>query len=257
MSYYELPAEERGYFLFAHRPLGNAGAHFHSAPEFVFMERGEAEVNLDGETRLLTAGSACFADSFSVHSYRDRGSSAYVLLGDKYYFERFFRGQDGKTFPAFFSFNDFAALDTLYRLCGGIVREENARTVFGGAAEMLCGLLAEHVPTEPKRANSLSVCVCEILRYAENNTGGDLSLAALSKRFGYTREHLSRILHRYLRENWNAYVNRLRVTKAESVLRENGSANVLQIACDCGFESLNTFYRAYKKEFGKSPRRPD
>jgi len=48
MSYYELPAEGRGYYLFEHRRLNDGAAHFHSALEFVFVERGKAEVNIDG-----------------------------------------------------------------------------------------------------------------------------------------------------------------------------------------------------------------
>ena len=56
MDYYELPAEGRGYYMFDHRPLMNAKAHFHSAVEFIFMEKGYAEVNVGGERRLLHAG---------------------------------------------------------------------------------------------------------------------------------------------------------------------------------------------------------
>ena len=254
MSYYELLAEGHGYFLFEHRPLAYTAAHFHSAPEFLFVEQGEAEVNIDGETKILTAGNACFVDSFCVHSYVHAGASVYVLLGDGDYFKQFFRKRNEKTFPRFFPFDDYSLLDTLLALCKRAKKEDCSRTVFHGVAEILCGILSERVPLETKRKDKLSAFVCELLSYAQNNLGEDLSLAALSEKFGYSREHLSRILHRYLRENWNDYVNRLRVREAERMLRENGSANVLHIACECGFESSNTFYRAYKKEFGKTPK---
>ena len=81
------------------------------------------------------------------------------------------------------------------------------------------------------------------------------NLLALSREFGYSREHLSRILGRYLSEGWNGYVNRLRARRAEEMLSERPGENVLKIAYECGFESPNTFYRAYRREFGKSPRR--
>lgn len=254
MSYYELPAEGRGYYLFAHRPILYGAAHFHSALEFVFVEKGCAEVNLDGECRLLSTGQACFADSFCVHSYRDAGSLVYVLLGDKSYFENFFGAKSGRTFPKFFSFSDYALLETLLTLCGAEREKDNAHMVFRGATDILLGNLAESVPMEEKREDKRSTLVCEILRYAQANARGDLSLTVLSRRFGYSREHLSRLLHTYLRENWNHYVNRLRALQAERLLQENIDKNVLEIAYECGFESANTFYRAYKKEFGKSPR---
>lgn len=254
MSYYELPAEGRGYYLFEHRPILYGAAHFHGALEFVFVEKGFAEVNLDGERRMLSSGEACFADSFCVHSYRDAGSLVYVMLGDKSYFEDFFGTRSGRTFPKFFSFSDYGLLETLLSLCRAEKEKENARMVFRGAAEILLGNLAECVPMEKKRKDKRSALVCEILRFAQANAEWDLSLTVLSQRFGYSREHLSRILHTYLRENWNSYVNRLRVVKAERLLKESVDKNVLEIAYECGFESANTFYRAYKKEFGESPR---
>ena len=56
-------------------------------------------------------------------------------------------------------------------------------------------------------------------------------------------------------ENWKGYINRLRVRHAEQLLRKNKTETILQIAFTCGFDSIHTFYRAYKKEFGKAPRR--
>ena len=118
MSYYELPAEGRGYYLFEHRRLNDGAAHFHSALEFVFVERGKAEVNIDGESRTLNPGEACFSEGFRVHAYHDTPDNiVYVLLGDAGYFQPFFLSRGGRTFPKFFSFSDFSFLETLHDLC--------------------------------------------------------------------------------------------------------------------------------------------
>ena len=114
MSYYELPAEGRGYYLFEHRRLNDGAAHFHSALEFVFVERGKAEVNIDGESRTLNPGEACFSEGFRVHAYHDTPDNiVYVLLGDAGYFQPFFLSRGCRTFPKFFSFSDFRFLETL------------------------------------------------------------------------------------------------------------------------------------------------
>lgn len=254
MSYYELPAEGRGYYLFDHRALTGPRAHFHGAIELAFVESGSAEASIDGESRVLTAGQACFADSFRVHFYRDSdSSSAYILVGDKSCFEDFFRAQGDRAFPKFFAFSDFAFLEKLYSLCGQPGRY--AETLLRGAAEMLLGRLAESVPLEKRDRDRSSELVCKVLRYAEANVAEDLSLSALSRQFGYSREHLSRILGRYLPEGWKGYVNRLRAVRAEELLAKGEGENVLKIAYACGFDSPNAFYRAYRKEFGKNPRR--
>ncbi len=254
MSYYELPAEGRGYYLFEHRRLNDGAAHFHSALEFVFVERGKAEVNIDGESRTLNPGEACFSEGFRVHAYHDTPDNiVYVLLGDAGYFQPFFLSRGGRTFPKFFSFSDFRFLETLHDLCSRPNRPENLRTTFAGVTEILLSFLAETVSLEEHRQDRLSAFVCNVLRYAEANIGEDLSLSALSSRFGYSREHLSRILHKYLTESWSSYVNRLRVKRADALLKEKCGENVLKIAYECGFDSPNTFYRAYKKEFGFPP----
>lgn len=254
MSYYELPAEGRGYYLFEHRMLGDARAHFHSAVEFVFVESGRAEAIVDGESRLLSAGQACFSDSFRVHFYREAAqASVYVFVGDKSCFEEFFREQGDRAFPKFFAFSDFPFLEKLHSLC--TARGRYTSTTLRGAAEMLLGRLAESVPLESRRRDGNAELVCKVLRYAQSRSAEDLSLAVLSREFGYSREHLSRILGRYLSEGWNGYVNRLRARRAEEMLSERPGENVLKIAYECGFESPNTFYRAYRREFGKSPRR--
>ena len=125
MSYYELPAEGRGYYLFEHRRLNDGAAHFHSALEFVFVERGKAEVNIDGESRTLNPGEACFSEGFRVHAYHDTPDNiVYVLLGDAGYFQPFFLSRGGRTFPKFFSFSDFRFLENLHDLCSRPNRPE-------------------------------------------------------------------------------------------------------------------------------------
>jgi AraC-like DNA-binding protein len=175
-------------------------------------------------------------------------------VGDKGYFDRFFRERGEWTFPKFFDFSDFDFLESLYSLCARSRTAENAETVFRGAVEMLCGELAEKVPLEKRRENKQAAFVCEVLRYAETHTAEDLSLSAVSTAFGYSGEHLSRLMKKYLRESWNGYVNRLRAVKADRLLKEGGEENVLKIAYECGFDSPSTFYRAYKREFGKTPK---
>lgn len=257
MSFYELPAEERGYYLFEMRGKSDLPAHFHGAIEFLFVKEGRQEVVLDGERRALTAGTGCFSDSFCVHSYAASDDAvSYVLLGDRAYFEEFFLEHPKLTLPRFFSFSDFDLLEKLCGLCapfsGGV-----DRLIFSGVVRILLGVIAKESGLVPRRKDKWENIVCEVLRYAQENLAEELSLEALGMRFGYSREHLSRVLHAYIAENWNDYVNRLRVEKADRLLKEHGEKNVLDILFECGFNSPNTFYRAYKKEFSSRPRRKD
>ena len=259
MSFYECEAEDLRRFYFARRGDFETAPHFHGAVEFHFVEDGEQEIIVDGERKIMRSGDACFCDGFAVHQLGPlKGTSAFCLLFSAEFFAPSFSFFNGKKPPTFFRFDKFELLHNLYTLCGQEREKDEARyATFGGAAQLLLGAIAETVPfvsCKTERKNSL---ICNVLQYAEKHVAEDLSLMAVAKEFGYSHEHLSRILHKYLPENWNAYVNRLRARRVEALLKNDPQLSVLSAAFACGFDSPNTFYRAYKKEFGTPPRRQE
>ncbi|MDE6398455.1 MAG: AraC family transcriptional regulator [Clostridiales bacterium] len=256
MDVYETRADNSGYFLFHHRAIKITYAHFHSAYEFIFMESGELEVVLDGKELVLHAGECLFVKSLSVHAYKSTGENkAYIILGDASCFKEYLSPASRETFPEVFAFDDFPFLQNLHDLCNGMQDSKGAYVAFRGAMKILAATLAQSVPFVRRTENKDSALICKVLRYAQTNPQADLTLGSLGNAFSYSKEHLSRVIHKYLRENWNTYVNRLRVHAVKKMMDENGeSASVTQFVYDCGFESLSTFYRAYKREFGVAPK---
>ena len=146
-------------------------------------------------------------------------------------------------------------MEFLYVIC-----EENAQNPLGryeaneGALKILMAEIAKTAPLEKRKNNRQSDLVCEILRYASEHLTEELSLKILAEKFSYSHEHLSRVLHRHLGEHWNRYLGRLRVREAAATLKKHPELSVLEIALRFGFDSPNTFYRAYLREYGMPPR---
>ena len=93
------------------------------------------------------------------------------------------------------------------------------------------------------------------LPYVEQNYKSDIDLAGMAEHIKYSVVYCSKIWNRYVRESFRDYVNRCRVYHVNEELRsKKGKKSILQIAFDNGFNSQSTFYRAYKKEFGRSPK---
>ncbi len=255
MELYELRAEDNNYVCFRNGAPVPTYTHFHGAIEFLFVERGEIQVTLDNETVVLRKGDACFSDSFCLHAYHaenPKDAAVFVFLGDKTLFERIFATLGGIP-PKFFRFEN---IDLLRHLCTLYMQNDGGRyATFEGCAYILLAEIAKNYPPLPRKENKQSTLVCKTLRYAQEHYKDDLSLDALARAFGYSKEHLSRLLSKYLRENWNHYVARIRVRKAHEQLLADPAASVLQVALEHGFESANTFYRAYKREYGAPPRR--
>ena len=256
MAYHDKEMEGQNFYLFEHREV-NADPHFHGTPEFIFLEEGEILTTVGGEERFLKAGDACFSAAFSIHSYKpvSETNKAYVLGVPKKYADRLLNMFNHQNPPPFFQFDKFELLHFLFSICNNPYNEEeHQRGVFEGCIQTLYMLIADEYPFVERKKDAHDFLVSEILNYAGDNFNSPLTLDVLSQKFGYARETLSRILHRFLGESWNSYVNRLRVYGAQRLMHYNPNKPVLEIAYECGFNSPNTFYRAYLREFGYPPR---
>ena len=257
LNYYELAAEGQGYYHFEKKNEPAIVSHFHGAGEFLFVEKGEQTVIIGGEKRTLKAGDACFSGAFCVHSYPPSGENvSWVLLGENQFFTDALSAFQGKQPPKFFRFNDFELLEILLRLSKRKYEKDGDRVLtFEGILKILLARISENTEFIESGQNKQDFLICDLLQYAETHYTEDLSLKALARVFGYSHEHLSRIIHKYLLENWNVYTDRLRAKKVWALLKKDPSLPVLKAAFFCGFESANTFYRAYKREFGEPPKR--
>lgn len=254
--FYEQKAENKGLIFFKKKTNLGADTHFHGAVEMVFVQEGEFPVFVDGKEKIMRKNDACFVDSFLLHRYEwGNKGVCYVVLGETESFKDIFAILGGKP-PAFFHFDNFELLHSLSELCKQTYKDEATRyMVFCGALRILLSEVSQKTSFSLVERGKDSILVSQVLKYAEDNLTSDLSLQAVARQFGYSYEHLSRILHLHLSESWKVYVNRLRVRRVHSLLKQRGKdgPSVLQLALDCGFCSSTTFYRAYKREFGGIP----
>jgi len=80
----------------------------------------------------------------------------------------------------------------------------------------------------------------------------DLSLDALSRKAGLSPFSLQRLFKAAIGETPKAYTSRLRLERGAFRLLVHDST-VLDIALDCGFQSPETFLRAFRRHFGRVP----
>lgn len=66
--------------------------------------------------------------------------------------------------------------------------------------------------------------------------------------FGYSKNYLSFLFNKYTGMGFCDYLSRVRITEAMKRLSdEKNESGVTAIAMECGFNSMNTFYRARQK----------
>jgi len=91
-----------------------------------------------------------------------------------------------------------------------------------------------------------------VIDYIEAHLAEELSLEVLAKVACFSSFHFHRIFSAMTGETLNAFVRRLRVEKAASLLLANPSRSITEVALDAGFSSPSVFARVFKESFGMS-----
>ena len=91
-----------------------------------------------------------------------------------------------------------------------------------------------------------------VIAFIEENYTSDISREGLAAAVDLNPNYMSRIFTSYTGKKINEYINELRIKNAVKKIGE-GDMLIIDIALACGFESLSTFNRAFKKYTGKTP----
>jgi len=94
--------------------------------------------------------------------------------------------------------------------------------------------------------------ILDILEDVTVHLNGDVSLAGISSRSGWSPFHLHRAFRRVADETPKQFTLRLRLERAAALLAAS-DATVLSIALTCGFRSHEVFTRAFRRRFGRAP----
>lgn len=92
-----------------------------------------------------------------------------------------------------------------------------------------------------------------VLTYIDANLGGDLSVEALSRIANFSKFHFHRQFATYVGVPVARYVQLMRLRGAGRRLASQASCTVLDAALDAGFDSPESFSRAFKRAFGMTP----
>jgi two-component system response regulator YesN len=113
-------------------------------------------------------------------------------------------------------------------------------------SELLCSI-SDNVFGDTTQSN-----IEKIVRYVAANFRTEIRLEGLAQLFGYNSAYLGKVFHKYTGENFNNYLDNIRITEAKRLL-ESGKYKVYEVAEMVGFSNINYFHNKFKKIVGISP----
>lgn len=132
-----------------------------------------------------------------------------------------------------------------------IIRYVNTLSI-NQLAEYIFRFYAEICTYNKDTNTAISIDLKDLKQYIDVNFTKDIYLDALAEKYNVTVKHMSKLLKMALGVPFKQYVNNLRISKAKELLT-NTDNRIEDIAISIGFNSRNTFIRAFKLIEGIAP----
>lgn len=155
------------------------------------------------------------------------------------------------------------AVDTLVRLSATYRPPRRAGPTDTDRTVMLTGLalnellqsVSDHPPVRRRlpRAEH-DTRIDHINTFVARHLDSPLPLADLARRFALSESHLRLLYRRVTGMSLGSYISRMRINRASGLLL-NSEMQVTEVAHECGYDTVYSFSRAFKRAVGVSPRR--
>lgn len=228
--------------------------HFHRNLEIYGVVRGKVAVTIAGQRVFLTDGQIAVIDGLENHSYEIDGDAEvfYFHIGTRY-IRNFFSLYPSKRLP-------YWLLDIEYNK---VIYDRIRKVIDAGETipelkriGITCQLLSdivEHYGVIEKSGNLGTDIdlVTNIVQYIYEHYKENITLEVLSKVFYISPKALSKKIRKRLNVDLRVFINDIRVQRAVQMRDDpkNKGMSLNDIAIQCGFTNMGTFYRSYERNF--------
>ena len=258
-------------FYYSDKDVKSVPGHRHDYYEFYFFLGGELLMAIDGRSFSPHSGDMILIPPGIPHHVRILNSDLFyqrfIFWISREYYQQLIQlspdygylarqaEQTGKYLYYFDIFSFYAIQSRLFQLI-----EERTSDRFGKATKLtltVCELLlflnrniyeAEFLP-RPKSENNLYQ---NLLTYIQEHLEDDLSLERLSKVFFVSKYHISHIFKQNLGISLHQYILKKRLAMSRDAIL--GRCEISEAALLYGFKDYSSFYKAFCKEYGLSPK---
>jgi len=225
---------------------------FHAQIEIYFVDEGEMEFSVGGHHAFLQEKQLSVALSYVPHAYKTpKHSRSSALFIPPHLCEKFLSLTKEKR-PISPFITDQTVYERIRPFYTALTESEDRSLLQQGYLYVILGILYENLSFEKLSQSVNTDLATQILTYIEEHHKEDLTPSALAAGLGYSHSYLARFFRAHLGVTLGQYITAVKLKHALSMIAEE-KINVTECALESGFSSVNSFYRAFSKEFGCSP----
>lgn len=226
--------------------------HFHSHIEIYLVLAGKIEIIINDKRKVLGAGEISVAFSYDAHGYRTiKDSKAIYLIIPTDYCSEILPQLSGRSgnYPFI---DDRETVKTVSDAMNKLLLEGNEISK-RGLIYVILGAIIDKMPLEEKITERQRDFSPEILIYISRHFREELTLSDIAKSFGYNPSYFSRHFCETFGISFIEYLTMLRLRESIILLRSK-KKSITECAMESGFGSMRSFYRAFRDEFGQTPK---
>lgn len=228
--------------------------HFHRNLEIYGVVKGKVSVTVAGQQQYLTDGQIAIVDGLEDHSYEidDKAEVFFFHIGTRY-LSNLRSLYPQKRLPYWLMDAEYNKViyDRIKPLLNASEPVPELRRI--GIVCQLFSDIIDYYGMVEKSGNiqQNKDIATQIVQYIYDHYQEDITLETLSKLFYLSPKALSKKLNKRVNVDLRVFINDIRVQRAMEMWDDpqNQGKPLNQIAAQCGFRSMATFYRSYERNF--------
>lgn len=243
-------------------PIQSVPLHWHLGPEIVYSRNQNLSVVVEGERFTVLPGTCVLISSRALHSIEPeinkRGQDVMSIGFNGAYLEKMYPEMRKKHICYLAGVaEDKKKLNDLCEEVHQIIEKKSIDylklnyLLFGMLVLIYECFVSESVEKENQQDKNQEK-VRDILLYVKQNFREEVTTQSVAAKFGYSREHFSRLFKRFADISFKQYLNEYRLFQAVNDLYTTDK-KMMEIAIDNGFPDEKSFYSSFKKKYGLTP----
>ena len=243
-----------------HAPVHDYGDHIHEYSEILYVMEGELLSTVNGVTEVVREGDMVFISPLKVHSTRTPKYCKLLIMvisNDFVYDmidkEVLYRGFNISAFTPSPWLREYFVKKYVSGIESGVVKRTPS---WDRAARACVHAIVEEFLAKAESYGGASAgdnVLSSVILYMNSHFTEQLTLSSVSRALGYSSGYISHCFEQLPNLGFSTLLSSMRVEYSKGLLLEGKLANV-EVALNSGFNCERSFYRAFVRHVGMSPR---